>query len=132
MKKTAVLYGVVGLFAGLLIAGGVAVYAVNNEQTNMMRMMGMKVDTSSSMDDMVASLKGKSGDDFDKAFIDEMIMHHEGAIEMAKLVKDSAKHDELKQMADNIISAQSQEIDMMQSWQSDWGYKAVPQSHESH
>ena len=31
-------------------------------------------------------LKNKTGDDFDKAFIEQMIIHHQGAIEMATLV----------------------------------------------
>jgi len=51
-----------------------------------------------------------------------MIMHHQGAIEMANLAKQQAKHEEIKNMANDIISAQSKEIDMMQSWQTNWGY----------
>ncbi len=51
---------------------------------------------------------------------------------MAKLIETNAKHDELKDLGQAIISAQSQEIDMMQSWQGDWGYKSVPKSHDTH
>jgi uncharacterized protein (DUF305 family) len=83
-----------------------------------------------SMSEMTSKLQGKTGDDFDKAFISDMIAHHQGAIDMAKLAKANAKHDEIKKMADDIISAQSKEIDMMQTWQGDWGYKMVPKSHE--
>ena len=43
---------------------------------------------------------------------------------MAKLAKDNAKHDEIKKLADDILSAQSKEIDMMQTWQTDWGYES--------
>ena len=77
---------------------------------------------SMTMADMVNSLKGKIGDDFDKAFILGMIEHHQGAIDMANEAKKSAKHEEIKQMADEIISAQSKEIDMMRQWQKEWGY----------
>jgi len=77
---------------------------------------------SMSMDDMSAMLEGKTGDDFDEAFLQGMIPHHQGAIDMAVAAKASAKHDEIKRMADAIISAQQQEIDQMNQWMKDWGY----------
>jgi len=134
MKKE-LLFGVGGLLAGAAIAITAATIAVNNSNTSMMSMMGMHTTMpgkeSMTMDDMVNGLKNKTGDDFDKAFIAGMIEHHQGAIDMAKLAKDNAKHDEIKNMADDIISAQSKEIDMMQTWQVDWGYKVVPTSHDT-
>lgn len=140
MKKEAILFGVIGLLAGLLIAGTTAVLAVNNDNHSMMRMIGMNMDrmhqemtddhSSMSMADMTEQLKTKTGDDFDKAFIEMMIAHHEGAIDMAKLTEANAKHDEVKKLGQDIISAQSREIDMMQTWQTDWGYKNTPQSHD--
>ncbi len=75
-----------------------------------------------SMDDMTATLEGKAGDDFDKAFLELMVPHHQGAIDMAKLAEDSAKHDEIKAMAKDILSAQQREIDQMNQWMKDWGY----------
>lgn len=88
-------------------------------------MMKMDMDDdamSMSMDDMAAMLEGKTGDDFDKAFLQGMIPHHQGAIDMAVAAKNSAKHEEIKRMADAIISAQQQEIDQMNQWMKDWGY----------
>jgi len=75
-----------------------------------------------SMDDMASMLEGKTGDAFDKAFIEGMIPHHQGAIDKARAALQSAKHDEIKRMARDIISAQQSEIDMMKQWQKDWGY----------
>lgn len=72
------------------------------------------------MDDMSLSLAGKSGDEFDKAFIEEMIIHHQGAIDMAKLALTSAKHQEIKNLAGAIISAQTSEINQMRQWKSAW------------
>ena len=138
MKKEALLYGVIGLLVGVVATWGVAALSVNNNYTGMMNMMGMHTTTNSqgmmdnddmSMSQMMAGLQGKTGDDFDKAFLSEMIMHHQGAIDMANLAKTNAKHQEIKDMADDILSAQSKEIDMMQTWQTDWGYKTTPQSH---
>lgn len=86
-------------------------------------MMNMDDDmTEMSMDDMSSMLEGKTGDAFDKAFIEGMIPHHQGAIDMARAALQSAKHDEIKRMARDIISAQQSEIDMMKQWQKDWGY----------
>ena len=72
--------------------------------------------------DMVAGLDGLEGDAFDRAFLEMMIPHHQGAIDMAELVLQNAKHDELKEMARAIITAQQAEIDQMNRWMSDWGY----------
>ncbi len=131
MNKESILYGVIGLLAGVVIAGFSAAYAVNNNNDGMMRMMGMHTSTNSqgmmnngdmTMGQMSETLKNKTGDDFDKAFISEMISHHQGAIDMANLAKQNAKHDEVKNLANDIVSAQTNEINEMKSWQSQWGY----------
>lgn len=71
------------------------------------------------MHDMNASLQGKSGDELDKTFLSEMIVHHQGAVDMAKLVLDS-KHPELAKLAQDIITAQEKEISLMKQWQQEW------------
>lgn len=75
---------------------------------------------SNSMADMTAGLQGKTGDAFDRAFIEEMIVHHEGAVAMAQQALQAAKHDEIKQMAQEIINAQTREISTMRNWLKDW------------
>lgn len=120
METKPLLYGLIGFFIGGFIVS-VAATTMNKPAGNDM-----------SMSQMVDSLKDKKGDDYDKAFIEEMIMHHQGAIDMAKLSADNAKHDAIKKLSNDILSAQSKEIDAMQTWQSEWGYKTTPQSHEAH
>ncbi len=93
----------------------------NNEATTD-HSNGMTDHASMSMNDMMTELEGKTGDDFDKAFIEMMIPHHEGAIDMARAAQQSASHQEIKDMAEEIISAQQKEIDMMRGWQQSWGY----------
>lgn len=135
------MYGVVGLLAGAIIAGFSAAYAVNNDRQSMMRSMGMHTNTTSqgrmddedmSMSDMTSYLKGKTGDDFDKAFMSEMIVHHQGAIEMASLAKQNAKHDEIKNLANDIVSSQTKEVNEMRSWQSLWGYDTSTSDANTH
>ena len=128
-------YGLGGLVVGVLITVFVASTAVNSGNNGMMRMMGMNTDRmieevdghgmmgmGASMDEMMNSLEGKSGDSFDEAFISAMIIHHEGAIDMAEEAKKSAKHQEIKDLADDIIEAQTSEINQMKDWQESWGY----------
>jgi uncharacterized protein (DUF305 family) len=58
--------------------------------------------------------------DFDQAFIDMMVPHHQSASEMAKLAQDRAEHEELKTLAGEIIEAQEAEIAQMKSWREEW------------
>ncbi len=76
----------------------------------------------SGTDAMADALKGKTGDDFDKAFLRAMISHHQGAVTMALQARQDAKHSEIKAMAEDIISAQTREIAQMKSWQQQWDY----------
>jgi uncharacterized protein (DUF305 family) len=82
--------------------------------------MNNTMDMASMMGDMNASLIGKSGDEFDKEFLKQMIVHHQGAVDMAKMVLVSAKHNELKSLAKNIIESQSKEINDMKNWSLNW------------
>lgn len=72
------------------------------------------------MDGMMANLKGKTGDEFDKAFLSEMIVHHQGAVEMAQAVLKNSDRPELIKLANDIMTAQRKEITMMQEWQNTW------------
>ncbi len=104
----------------------------------MMRMMGMQggsqmmekqtdemskdMGMGSSMEDMMDSMTGKTGDEFDRAFMSSMAIHHQGAIDMAMEAEKYAKHDEIKAMARDIIDAQTREMNQMKMWQTQWGY----------
>lgn len=74
----------------------------------------------SAMTGMTAGLEGKHGADFDHAFIDEMIVHHEGAVAMAEAALEHAEREEVKALAREIIEAQTREITMMRSWVEEW------------
>ena len=77
------------------------------------------------MDEMAGmenELKGKTGDEFDKAFIEQMIMHHQGALDMAAPGEKNAEHQEVKDLSKAIVSAQTKEIQQMKQWQQEWGY----------
>jgi len=50
---------------------------------------------------------------FDRAFIDEMVSHHQGAIVMARAELAKGKNGELRELAQAIIDAQAREIEAM-------------------
>lgn len=71
---------------------------------------------------MMNELKGKTGEAFDKAFLKQMVMHHQSAINMAATGKTNAQHQEVKDLTVAIVTAQTKEIQQMKQWQKDWGY----------
>lgn len=77
------------------------------------------------MSDMNEALKGLSGEAFDKKFLELMIEHHQGAIDMAHPAATNAFHQEVKDLAQAIITAQTKEINQMKIWQKAWGYLNV-------
>lgn len=62
----------------------------------------------------------ETANDFDTAFIEEMIPHHQMAVMMAQMLKNGTSRPEMKQLADDIIDAQSTEIDQMREWYREW------------
>ena len=58
-----------------------------------------------------AMLRGKRP--FDRAFVDEMVPHHEGAIAMARVVLNETRDPELRKLAEGIVRAQEKEISEM-------------------
>src|SRR5688572_28798666 len=57
---------------------------------------------------------------FDANFIDSMLEHHQGAIDMAEMALEQAEHEEIRTLAQEIIVAQTSEIEQMQSWRNEW------------
>ena len=69
---------------------------------------------------------GQMGMMDDQHFIVMMIPHHEDAIAMANLALTRAQHPEIKQLAKNIKTSQSQEIEQMRTWYKKWYGTSVP------
>ncbi|MEV0634500.1 DUF305 domain-containing protein [Streptomyces sp. NPDC050619] len=81
-------------------------------------MPGMDHDMSSGMPGMMSGedmdkLEKASGTEFDKMFLDMMVQHHEGAIEMAKGEKADGEYGPATKLADDVITAQTAEIEQM-------------------
>jgi len=116
---------VIGVFFGYLLWGNRPADTLSMGGMHQMSdgsMMGgnSTMDMDQMMDSMMAGLEGKTGDAFDKEFLSEMIVHHQGAVVMAQAVLKNSKRPELIKLANEIISAQNTEINMMKSWQNSW------------
>ena len=59
---------------------------------------------------MADQLKGKSGAEYDRTFLENVIKHHEQAVKMIDAYLPTAKLPELKKMAENMKAMQSAEI----------------------
>ncbi len=58
----------------------------------------------------------RAADPFDRAFVDEMVPHHTGAVKMAKIVLESTKDADLRKLAEGIVSTQEREIEEMNAF----------------
>lgn len=120
---------VIGFFLGYVVITKTSV--TNRENNNISGGMqhtmpdgsvmgGNNNSMSGMMTNIMAGLQGKTGDNFDKAFLSEMVMHHEGAVDMAEAALKSAKHQEIKTLSNAIIAAQNKEITDMKAWYKAW------------
>jgi len=129
------------VFIGVLVAGLLVGYIFGNKNMtptgmhqmpdgSMMQNDHAHDSMESMMHDMTASLEGKNGTEFDKEFLRQMIVHHEGAVEMASMVLSQSNNSQLKTFAQAIISVQSSEIAMMNNWLN-YGISSVTPSNPS-
>jgi uncharacterized protein (DUF305 family) len=116
--------------AGAVIAAGMAgaVWAQGMKGHEGMDMKAMEKmqpaasDTASTKDFKAAHMKMMENmhmeftGNSDVDFVQEMIPHHQGAIDMAKVQLQHGKDPELRKMAQKIISDQEKEIAEMQAW----------------
>lgn len=86
-----------------------------------MEMPGMEDHSEKMGEAHSAEMKAMAGRDFDVHFIDMMIPHHDGAVEMAKDALEKAEHPEIKTLANEIIREQEAEIKKMRDWKEQWG-----------
>ena len=77
-------------------------------------MSGMDHGTTGMMsDDDMMALRDASGAEADKLFLEQMTLHHEGAIAMAQTELDTGENADATAMAQAIVTSQTAEIQVM-------------------
>jgi uncharacterized protein (DUF305 family) len=85
------------------------IYEEDYEPTGVRLMSGMLSDT-----EMIELFNARD-DEFDKLWLEGMIMHHKGAIEMAKNHQDGGEYPTLLTLSEQMISQQESEIELMEN-----------------
>ncbi len=114
-NKNVLAVGAVTLIIGLAIG-----YLIGNERVVATTSMDEQMNMHGAMNAMNTGISGKTGDALDKAFLDNMIVHHEGAVDMAQTLLAGTKRPELTKLGNDIIAAQTKEIQMMKDWRKAW------------
>jgi len=82
-----------------------------------MVMPGMRTSMKGMESDNMMALKGA---EYDRMYVDMMMPHHEGAVELAREALAKSQRPEIRELAQRIIDAQQGGIEMMNRWKSDW------------
>lgn len=118
------------LFIGIVIGFGIGVYTLNalvpgaSESIRMYRLDRASLDYDKMM--RVGSglhMMGGTmmmGQTTEKQFLEGMIVHHQAAVIMSQQVLTRNPREEVKKLANDIISSQSAEIKIMQEWLANW------------
>ncbi|NGX10212.1 DUF305 domain-containing protein [Mycobacteroides franklinii] len=68
--------------------------------------------------------------DADVTFAQQMIMHHQQAVEMSKLTEGRTVNPAVLDLAKNIETAQQPEIDTFTEWLKNWNQPTMPEGHD--
>jgi uncharacterized protein (DUF305 family) len=121
MNKNQALYLLLGLLAGSLLTFIWLTNASGAGNFGPMRMFGFR-----------QGLDASVSDGLDQHFIEEMIPHHEGAIEMAQLALERSSRSEIRTLSTAIIESQTAEITQMEDWYRQWYGVEVPLNPSAH
>ena len=70
-----------------------------------------------SIETIMKNMHAKPTGDADKDFVNMMLPHHQGAVDMAQVELQYGKDAMLRELATSIVAAQEKEIAKMKAWQ---------------
>lgn len=127
MNKTIIASGALAI---ALVGGGAAGYALHGTSSS-----SAKHTTNSISGASLGSVAGRASatahNVHDVSFAQDMIEHHQQAIEMAGMAATHTTNTKVLVLATTIDSAQSPEIQKMTGWQTAWGTPTTPSTSSS-
>jgi uncharacterized protein (DUF305 family) len=85
-------------------AVGAAAYATGPDEKPFL------AENKAAMTKMMAAMQTKPTGDVDRDFVDMMVPHHQGAVDMARAVLRHGRNEQIRRIAQEIIANQEQEI----------------------
>lgn len=65
-------------------------------------------------------LENSEDREFDMLFSELMITHHRGGIQMARAVVENGRSQKVEEIAQTMIRAQQEEVNLMEEWRNEW------------
>lgn len=94
--------------------------ACGHSETNHNTVDHSKMDHSTMDHSTMKSAPDAAKAPYDLQFIDTMITHHQGAVEMAKMVEGKTQNAEIVKFAAQITADQEKEINQLKTWRDEW------------
>lgn len=110
-----------------MILTGIAISSSNTRNSS--NSVAEPVTNSGTTNSMYANI---SGDEFDKAYLSDMIAHHQGALNMASYARTETTSGRIKALCESILASQTTEVQQMLAWQKEWGYIDGSDPHAGH
>lgn len=127
IHRQPILYSLAGLLAGGVITALILLTARPTAPSNSSNSDPVSNSTTAPANPASVPVRSRMMGQTDQHFIVMMIPHHEDAVAMADLASNRAQHSELKALARSIKTAQTREIQEMQTWYKQWYGTTVPQ-----
>lgn len=124
MKKIPIIIAIV---AGLTVLIGIVASFDNTQISD--KQVTQPTTERDATNEMYANIRG---DEFDKAYLADMIAHHQGALNMASYARTETTSGRIKALCESILASQTTEVQQMLAWQKDWGYIDGADPHAGH
>lgn len=124
MKKIPIIIVIV---AGLTVLIGIVASFDNTQISD--KQVTQPTTERDATNEMYANIRG---DEFDKAYLADMIAHHQGALNMASYARSETAREQIKILSETILSSQTKEVQQMLDWQKTWGYIDGTDPHAGH
>ncbi len=67
-----------------------------------------------------ASAMGDASTPYDLRFLNEMVMHHQGAVMSSQMMIADSERPEMRRLAESIARSQTRQIEQMRRWRGEW------------